>query len=1114
MVTRSRSLTRSGDGLQDAQVSRIFISCRCPVIINQLAAFQMKLNFTPVTGLFFALLVTFASCSTHKAEPRVLVFTKTTGFHHTSIPAGVAAVMKLGMENGFTVDTTSSSSYFQQDSLEHYAAVIFLNTTGDLLNNTEETDFERYIQAGGAFVGVHSATDGEYDWDWYGKLVGGYFESHPEIQEAVIQVVDSVHTSTAGLPQNWKRKDEWYNFKKLDTSVTVLLNLDETSYQGGKNGSRHPISWYHEYDGGRAWYTGLGHTDESYKDPLFLRHLLGGIRYAIGDNKKPDFKKAHTNRLLPDKDRFTKVQLTQGTLEEPTEMTILPNLDILIAQRRGEIMLYKQQSKKLVSAAKLDVYWKATTPKTRTEEGLLGIQADPEFATNHFVYVYYSPTGISVDRLSRFVFENDKINLNSEKVMLDVKTDREICCHTGGSIAFGPNRMVFLSTGDNSTPFDRPDEGINIHAFAPLDDRPGYVKWDSRRTAGNSNDLRGKIIRLQIKLDGTVEIPDGNLFPKGTEKARPEIYVMGNRNPYRISVDPKTSFVYWGEVGPDALNDSFPTRGPRGYDEINQARKAGNFGWPYFIGNNYPYREYDFGTGKPGELFQPDKPLNNSRNNTGLRELPPAQPAFIWYSYGESKEFPQVGSGGRTSMAGPIYYTDLYPEKTRLPDYYNGKFFIYEWMRRWIKVVSFDRNGNFEKMEGFMNDTKWNSPVDMEVGPDGKLYVLEYGTGWFTGNNDAGLARIDYNTGNRAPVVETVTADKTSGSLPFKLALHLKATDPEKDQLSYTWHIGDMEKTTSSPDLEYTLDKAGDYNVYVNVTDGKGNDIKSDLTHVYAGNEAPVVSIRINGNSSFYFPGKKVNYQVMVSDKEQTSAQSDLKNIYVGADYIEGSDLAGAMGHQVMSEAMVGESIVMNSDCKGCHKPTEKSIGPSFTMVANKYSKDKNSAKYLMDKIINGSRGVWGETAMPGHPAMKPEEVKAAVAWITSLAEKTPAPSLPPAGNLDPSLGQPVREQGQLRLTASYTDQGGQGVKPLTGTSAIILRNNVVSAAQFNGMDKFVLNTAGSKSVATVPMNGGWCRIDDVDLSGLSKVSIVLEWLMQPTADCDYELRMDSPTGT
>ena len=194
-----------------------------------------------------------------------------------------------------------------------------------------------------------------------------------------------------------------------------------------------------------------------------------------------------------------------------------------------------------------------------------------------------------------------------------------------------------------------------------MNDTPGHEQFDARRSSGNTNDLRGKIMRIKVNEDGSYDIPEGNLFPVGMEKTRPEIYTMGHRNPYRISVDPKKGYLYWGEVGPDAREDSLETRGPRGYDEMNQARTAGNFGWPLFIGNNKPYHAYNYETGESGSAFDPEKPINDSRNNTGLRELPPAQPAYIYYPYAETPDFPQVGAGGRNAMAGPTYYSDMYP---------------------------------------------------------------------------------------------------------------------------------------------------------------------------------------------------------------------------------------------------------------------------------------------------------------------------------------------------------------------------------------------------------------------------------------------------------------------
>jgi type 1 glutamine amidotransferase len=221
------------------------------------------------------------------AVPKVLVFTKTTGFRHASIPAAVQAVTTLGENNGFAVDATEDGGAFTDANLARYDAVIFLLTTGDVLDDAQQAAFERYIRAGHGWVGVHSAADTEYDWAWYGALVGAYFRDHPAIQPAVLDVADPRN----GLPARWMRTDEWYNFQSNPRpSVHVLATIEESSYDGGNMGADHPIAWWHDYDGGRAWYTAGGHTDESWSEPLFLAHVLSGIEYAIGPQPAPAAK--------------------------------------------------------------------------------------------------------------------------------------------------------------------------------------------------------------------------------------------------------------------------------------------------------------------------------------------------------------------------------------------------------------------------------------------------------------------------------------------------------------------------------------------------------------------------------------------------------------------------------------------------------------------------------------------------------------------------------------------------------------------------------------------------------------------------------------------------------
>lgn len=237
----------------------------------------MKYTFKAIIAL---MMIVFSLSA--NAKDRVLIFAKTAGFHHNSIAVGIPAIIKLGQENKFDVDTTTDASKFTYDNLKQYKAVIFLSTTGDVLNDVQQAEFQKYIEKGGGFVGVHAATDTEYGWPWYGDLVGAYFKSHPKQQQATLHVVDRDFIATKMLPETWTRFDEWYNYKYIAKGLHVLIKIDEKSYTGGENGDDHPMAWYHEYDGGRAFYTELGHTDESYSDPMYLAHLLGGIKYAMG----------------------------------------------------------------------------------------------------------------------------------------------------------------------------------------------------------------------------------------------------------------------------------------------------------------------------------------------------------------------------------------------------------------------------------------------------------------------------------------------------------------------------------------------------------------------------------------------------------------------------------------------------------------------------------------------------------------------------------------------------------------------------------------------------------------------------------------------------------------
>lgn len=438
-----------------------------------------------------------------------------------------------------------------------------------------------------------------------------------------------------------------------------------------------------------------------------------------------------------------------GTVDDvildPLEIAVAPDGRVVFIERAGVVKIWKPDTKATVVAGKLEVF-------KELEDGLLGIALDPKFAENGWVYLFHSePAARQVEGVgkmgdnlvSRFTLKGDMLDLSSRKELLRISTQREQCCHSAGSLDFDADGNLYAATGDNTHPGES-------DGFTPVDERDGRGPWNALKSAANANDLRGKILRVHPEPDGTVTIPKGNLFPPGTPNTRPEIYVMGNRNPWRIAVDRRSGFLYWGEVGPDAGGPN-ENRGPAGFDEINQARAAGNFGWPLVIADNKPYHRFDFATGKHGDAWDPLKPLNESRYNTGPKELPTAQPAFIWYPYSASTRFPVVKDGGRTACAGPVYYFDeKLASSTKLPREFDHTLFIYEWSRNWIIAVHLDAENRIAKkpdgvlhMERFCPQMTFMRPTDLAIGPDGCLYVLENGTAW-VGNKDTQLVRIEY----------------------------------------------------------------------------------------------------------------------------------------------------------------------------------------------------------------------------------------------------------------------------------------------------------------------------------------------------------------------------------
>jgi glucose/arabinose dehydrogenase/PKD repeat protein len=805
---------------------------------------------------------------------RALLFTKASGFVHASIPAGIQMMNELAAAHDFEIVQTADSSVFNDTDLAGFDVLIMLQNSGMVWeNDAQRQALQKYVRSGKGVVAIHNALDMgiENEFPWWDDLVNGgaHMPAHsPGTLQGLAKVVDRVHPSTKNLPERWQRPEEWYNFAPNPRgNVHVLVAADETTYNPGGSamGPDHPISWCRVAEGAKVWATAMGHEAASYTEPEFREHVLGGIEWAAGAQPGDCGATVYSS--------FEKITLDDNT-SNPMELDVAPDGRVFYVQRQGEVKIHKPDTHTTVTAATLNVY-------TGGEDGLVGMELDPDFAENNWIYLYWSPANSAedVNRLSRFTVSGDSIDLSTEKTIIEVPAYRARTYpepgHTGGAVEFGPDGSLYLSVGDDVPP------NLSSHwqGYAPIDWRPGQHMLDAARTSGNTNDLRGKILRIKPKAGGGYDIPEGNLFPPGTEKTRPEIYAMGFRNPFRFTVDQKTGHLHVADYGPDR---GLPTtdRGPEGLVEYNVIKAPGNFGWPFCHGDNQPYAPYNPDTGQVGPKFDCDNPVNESPNNTGLTQLPPLQKPVMWYGYGASPTFPELGQGGSAPMSGPVYRYDAdNPSKTKFPAYFDGVNFFYEWARHYIKEIHLDSGGQILKINPFMGNVPWLKPMDMTFGPDGSLYVLEWGTDFSGGNSDSGLYRIDYSAGARSPVAKA-TASKIDGLTPLSVEFDASQSfDPDGDALTYAWDFN-ADGTTDSTEVKAThvYENVGRFTAQLKVTDSTGKEGFANI-EITAGNSRPKVSIETPLNGTPIHFGDEVPYKITVTDPED--GQIDCAKVFV-----------------------------------------------------------------------------------------------------------------------------------------------------------------------------------------------------------------------------------------
>ena len=642
---------------------------------------------------------------------------------------------------------------------------------------------------------------------------------------------------------------------------------------------------------------------------------------------------------------FQKVTLNDRP-GEPMDLAVLPDGSVLHTTRGGTIWLNDAATGVNSVAGTIDVY-------QHDEEGLQSIALAPGFdgKRNNWIYLYYSPpldtpvddpatpdvnegdapfTGTPADfapfkgviRLSRFRYDDGQVVNSSEQQILDVPVNRGICCHVGGDIVFDSDGNLLLSTGDDSNPFFS-------DGYAPLDERPTQnPAFDAQRSAANTDDLRGKVLRIQPKAGGGYKIPPGNLFRRGAADTRPEIYAMGLRNPFRIEVDPVTDALYVGDYSPDA-DEADPTRGPAGHGKWTVVTEPGNYGWPYCATPELPYVDYDFATEESGDEFDCDAPINASPHNTGRIRLPAVTQPDVWYSYGVSPQFPELGEGGIGPMAGPAYDFDRrdrrQPQPVAWPRYYDGMPLMYEWTRDYVKGMGLEPDGELASIEDVIPSIVTDNPMDMEFGPNGALYILEYGDGYFAENPDAQLARIDFigPSGNHSPV-PAVSATPTNGATPLTVSFTSEGTlDPDGDRIRYAWDFdGDGDIDSNVQDPTHTYRTNGVFRATLTVTDvggrHRGRHASADVD-IVVGNEAPTVElVEPVAGQPFEF-GDTVQFEVSVEDDQPVDCNA------VTVTYILGHD---EHGHPQTTASGCTGSIV--TTVPGGHDPGEDELRAVF----------------------------------------------------------------------------------------------------------------------------------------------------------------------------------------
>lgn len=794
-------------------------------------------------------------------------------------------------------------------------------------------------------------------------------------------------------------------------------------------------------------------------------------------------------------------------IKRPMTMEMAPDGRIFFNELDGKLRLLDPSSKEVREVAGFEVY-------TEQESGLLGFALDPAFAENGHIFIQWSPKDFDGQVLSRYTIRDDVLDHGTQKELMRWPVQRRECCHHAGAIRFGPEGNLYISTGDNTSPFQS-------DGFTPIDERDDRYPFDAQKSSSNTNDLRGKILCIRPEADGTYSIPEGNLFKPGTEGTLPEIYAMGFRNPWRFSIDPKNGIMYLGDVGPDAGSDK-DERGPRGFDTFNQIREPGFYGWPYVRGSE-AYEKFDFEKSARVRTYEKQKPINDSPNNTGLRELPPVAPPMIWYAHHKSDEHPELGAGGRTACAGPVFYYDPNFEETGgFPKHFDGAVLLYDWQRPFVVWARMEGDAEFAGLEKFSESARVaqgdedgsgrfqiKRPVDAFFGPDGCLYFMDYGETWGP-NEDARIFKVSYQRGNLSPIAKA-SASVTAGREPLEVSLTAEgSSEPEGGKLSYRWTLQPEGRVFGEGETaELRVEKPGNYTAELTVTDSEGATATASIA-LTVGNTPPVVTFLKPRDNDFFEPGDKIEYEILIEDAEDGNSKDGPKAAQMVAETFVTTEWLRADGKR--AETAVGMTLMKQTTCFNCHAVDQKLIGPSLVEIADRYRGQDGALNTATDRVLKGSAGVWGEIPMLPHAQHSKDELHMMVSWIFSLEKGKTGPAI--ARGTSGSLSAP--DDGELRIgtiQAGFTDYGHGTAGPLSSTATVKVRNRLIEAEmadEIKGPKIAGFGKASGKKAIGHLSGGHYIRFDKVplDQSGGLTVHAAL-----PDGERKITVRTGGPEG-